>query len=68
MGYDPPFSRVRWCAQMIGVIGVLLGFFVLYSYLPSAMLEGSIVRLNSPDETANYFLPNFFPRKGVDLS
>ncbi|MEK7618755.1 MAG: hypothetical protein AAB416_00765 [Patescibacteria group bacterium] len=58
------FSRVRWCAQMIGVIGVLLGFFVLYSYLPSAMLEGSIVRLNSPDETANYFFTKLFSEKG----
>ena len=28
------------------------------------MLEGSIVRLNSPDETANYFFTKLFSEKG----
>ncbi len=38
-------------------------FFILYSYLPFSMQEGALMRLNSPDETANYHFTKLFANK-----
>lgn len=49
---------------VIGVVAGVLGlFFCLYSFLSVATESGSLIKLNSPDETANYFFSKLFAEK-----
>lgn len=47
----------------MGVIG-LASIFLVYSFLSFASISGGVVRLNSPDETANYYFARSFAQTG----
>ncbi len=49
----------------IGIVSILTIFFFLYSLLPLASQHTETTRLNSPDETANYFFSATFAKEGV---
>lgn len=49
--------------RIIGGVIILILFFYLYSFIPAETLSGSIVRFNSPDETANYFFTKLYAER-----
>ncbi|MDO8490230.1 MAG: glycosyltransferase family 39 protein [bacterium] len=48
---------------LCGWVGVLVIFFCLYSYIPFQTLSGPLIRLSSPDETANYYFSKMVGEK-----
>ncbi|MDO8571212.1 MAG: hypothetical protein Q7R79_00860 [bacterium] len=51
-------------AFFLSIVSALTIFFFLYSLLPRASKSTTTVRLNSPDETANYFFSVTFSETG----
>lgn len=55
-----PWKKIGFLSS---VAGALACFFVLYSFLAFQELSASPVRLNSPDETANYYFSKAFAER-----
>jgi hypothetical protein len=59
-------KRLPWkkISVGIGISGVLVLFFFLYSFVAIQELAEEPLKLNSPDETANYYFSKLFAERG----
>lgn len=61
MNLMPVFLK-RFITLASATLGLVL-FFCIYSFLSFETLSGTIIRFNSPDETANYFFSKLYATK-----